>query len=1209
MNKILLIAFFSFFCFNINAQSFSNKGTDFWVGYGYHVRMVNDNGGGQAQNSQDMKLYFAVDQPNTHILISIPGIGWSQAITPPTTVPTVVTSNIMPKNGSQDARLLTEGIQNKGIHITSDKPIVAYAHVYNGNASGATILFPTNTLGKTYYSINFSNESNEDNSNGFFYVVATDTGTTTVKITPSKPTLNHAAGTAFTVNLNQGEIFNGLGQLTGSSGNTFTAVDLTGSKIESIASGTGVCKRIAVFSGSGKINISCGSNARSSDNYMVQNFPKDAWGKKFLTAPTQGLNKNIYRVCVSDPTAVVTVNNLPITTYGPLNSLFYYEIPATDLPLKIESSLPITVAQYITSNGGCGNPSNNSQGDPEVIYLSPVEQNIADIIWNATPNFDITNHFVNAIIPNRGSGVSSFRFDGAVQPLSAFTVHPQEPNYSIFTKSFTNIDNVRTSHTATSDSGFNAIAYGFGSNESYGYNAGTNIKDLYNFATPISTYADSITGAKICAGTPFYFSVTFPFQPTFLNFNFNDPNVPNQNFSTQAQVDAILDTTYIYLGKQVWVYKLPNPISFNTANINPGQPILVTAGTASADGCGNAIDKVFYVEVIDAPAADFGWLPFGGCLTDTIKFKDSTNYANGVVPYKWYWNFGDGQFSNVQHPNHIYTNPGTYTLKFHIVSNIGCLSDTIVKQIIVSKKPTATITNSTPTCFNSPVTFTGTSLMTVPDTLKNWIWDFGDNSTTTSTSGTIQHNYQDSTFYSPIVILVSNSGCKDTVQLPTIEISPKPLAGFISPDACLLEPFVQFTDTTRFPQNTAPGSQQWQWTFGDGFYSSLQNPQHVYSTVGYKNVKLWVTNQSGCKDSVTQTFYIGGAKPEPGLNLLNTSVVCDMDSVYVKNTSTISLGDIIRVKICWDTLTAPFVFETDNTPLLNQVYAHKYPRTMAAETYYIKLIASSGGICLDSTQVFPLVVHPNPDVNFSQDKQSACFGDVIRLTDLSTDYEGGLQYWNWNMGDNNILSQPNINYSYASPGEYNISFFVKGSNGCLSDTLNTQFKVYPYPDIQSGGDQFVLEGNSVTLPAAINGNNVAFAWTPNQYLNDPTLLNPICTPTDDITYTLLATSEGGCRREERVKVTVLKVPGIPNTFSPNNDGINDRWVIKYLEQYPYAKVQVFTRTGQKVFESFGYKNAWDGTFNGKALPVDTYYYVIEPESGRKPVTGYVTLIK
>jgi gliding motility-associated-like protein len=59
-------------------------------------------------------------------------------------------------------------------------------------------------------------------------------------------------------------------------------------------------------------------------------------------------------------------------------------------------------------------------------------------------------------------------------------------------------------------------------------------------------------------------------------------------------------------------------------------------------------------------------------------------------------------------------------------------------------------------------------------------------------------------------------------------------------------------------------------------------------------------------------------------------------------------------------------------------------------------------------------------------------------------------------------------------------------------------------------------------------------------------------------------------------------------------------------------VQVFNRYGQIVFESRGYTKPWDGTLggnNGKTLPFGTYYYVIEPGNGRKPVTGYVTLLK
>ena len=115
------------------AQDFSNKGKDFWVGYGYHERMTAGGGG-----SQDMVLYFATEAITT-VTVSIPGTGYSQTYS---NIPanTVFTSAPIPKTGPQDARLTAESIapENKGIHITSDKPIVAYAHIYNSSVSGAT---------------------------------------------------------------------------------------------------------------------------------------------------------------------------------------------------------------------------------------------------------------------------------------------------------------------------------------------------------------------------------------------------------------------------------------------------------------------------------------------------------------------------------------------------------------------------------------------------------------------------------------------------------------------------------------------------------------------------------------------------------------------------------------------------------------------------------------------------------------------------------------------------------------------------------------------------------------------------------------------------------------------------------------------------------------------------------------------------------------
>ena len=123
--------FFLFFSFSFasHAQDFSNKGKDFWVGYGYHQVMTVNNG-------QDMVLYFATDQV-TNVTVSIPGTGYSQTYS---NIPanSIFTTNPIPKTGAQDARLFSESVipQDKGIHIVSDKPIVAYAHIFNANVSG-----------------------------------------------------------------------------------------------------------------------------------------------------------------------------------------------------------------------------------------------------------------------------------------------------------------------------------------------------------------------------------------------------------------------------------------------------------------------------------------------------------------------------------------------------------------------------------------------------------------------------------------------------------------------------------------------------------------------------------------------------------------------------------------------------------------------------------------------------------------------------------------------------------------------------------------------------------------------------------------------------------------------------------------------------------------------------------------------------------------
>jgi len=84
---------------------------------------------------------------------------------------------------------------------------------------------------------------------------------------------------------------------------------------------------------------------------------------------------------------------------------------------------------------------------------------------------------------------------------------------------------------------------------------------------------------------------------------------------------------------------------------------------------------------------------------------------------------------------------------------------------------------------------------------------------------------------------------------------------------------------------------------------------------------------------------------------------------------------------------------------------------------------------------------------------------------------------------------------------------------------------------------------------------------------------------------------------------------IPNTFTPNGDGINDTWDIKFISAYTSCTVSVFTRYGQKVYSSLGYVVPWDGTYNGKALPTGTYYYIIDLKNNLPLLSGWVTLIR
>ena len=345
--------------------------------------------------------------------------------------------------------------------------------------------------------------------------------------------------------------------------------------------------------------------------------------------------------------------------------------------------------------------------------------------------------------------------------------------------------------------------------------------------------------------------------------------------------------------------------------------------------------------------------------------------------------------------------------------------------------------------------------------------------------------------------------------------------------------------------------------------------------------------------------------PKPVANFAFTDTVClPLGKVIFANNSSIADGSENAFRYLWnfdDPLSGGNNTSQQKTP--THIYTNTGP-------YYVNLKVTSNGGCIKDTSKLVNSIHPQPLINFGVSKKDICLEDAVFLTDSTNSLDGVTLQWNWELGDSKLRNTKNVLYIYTAAQTYNVSLYTVNSFGCKSATLVKTITVHAYPTVNAGPDRKVLEGSNLTIDASATGTGLQYVWTPPQYLNNTTVIKPKCIePKFDILYTLSVTGTGGCTITDDMYVDVLKTPRIPNTFSPNGDAINDFWVIQYLDEYTSNHVQVFTRAGQLVFENRGLYKAWNGRYKGKPLPMDTYYYIIEPGSGRDPLSGYVTIVK
>lgn len=643
----------------ISFRDSSNRGTMFWVPYSNTQSFT-------ANNNQDMLIYLGAGEKEAHVTVRVNGTNWMKKYTVPPF--TAITTDAIPKTGLFDARLLKEGWSDRGVSIQSDVPVSAYAHIYNQYISGATMLMPVGTYGYEYYALT-GRQTYGSNRNASVVSVVAAYDSTVVEITPSVKTQgNRQPGVPFTVSLKKGEVYQLIGAIDDIVGESY---DLTGTKIRSIKNANDKCWPVAVFSGSNLTGFGCSltGNGGTGDNLFQQNFPYQAWGKRYLTAPLSHNSSaaiplsSLYRVSVKDASTIVQRNGVPLTD---LQNNSYYEFVSNTADY-ITADRPIMVAQFETSAEmpACGNP--DKVGDPEMFFLSPVEQGVKETQLYRNTSYRITVQYLTLVVPTKG--LSSLTIDGS-NSWDIDYPHPNKPGYSVVVVRW---EAEKKQAFVKCDSAFTGITYGMGEFESYGYNAGTNV---FNLNTRVALSNTHTSGASsndyTCAGTPFKLSLVTTVEPTAIDWALSQ--LPYVTPAADIHVNnPKAAETFVVNGITYYKYVLDKDVTVDTS----GEFYMSAFIThPDIDACDSRQETRFPVTVLNAPVVDF--TSVGICAGSEIQFTGSSELESGSTVSSWTWDFNDaGAGSHQKDTVHTYKQAGDYNVKLSVVYANGCIGDTV----------------------------------------------------------------------------------------------------------------------------------------------------------------------------------------------------------------------------------------------------------------------------------------------------------------------------------------------------------------------------------------------------------------------------------------------------------------------------------------------------------------------------------------------------
>lgn len=659
-------------------------------------------------------------------------------------------------------------------------------------------------------------------------------------------------------------------------------------------------------------------------------------------------------------------------------------------------------------------------------------------------------------------------------------------------------------------------------------------------------------------------------------------------------------------------------------------------------GCTDSLTRSNYISV-KTPSALFSLSDsVTNCPPLIVKFTDLSK--NAVA---WRWDFGDSTYSTEKNPVHFYNFAGKYNITLTITSRGGCTS--IFQNKVDIKGPQGFFTYpAAKGCNPISVKFTA-----VTNAENQVLWDFNDGNVISNSSLTASHSFNYAGSYLPKMILIDPYGCK--VPIPgkdTLKVSgAKASFNFTNKIFCD-SATIAYKDSSIGINDVITS---YQWAFGDGHTSGLQNPNYQYSKTGLFYPKLIVKTSIGCSDSITSTLpvkivaspkidinYSGNGcvplkatfsqkilQPDTSVttltwnfangnasalasppvqnyttagpyNVLLTSVNSSGCKTVV--TKTIEAYPIPKVNAGPDTLLckgssmpltatgADSYTWSPSTGLLCVNCASTVTNTINTISYSVIGTSIHGCAARDTIKV---TVKERFVLSYSR-PDSICKGESKQLS------ASGAYAYTWSPAssvDNPNISNPTVNPDTSTT--YRV--VAVDDKGCFRDTAFIPVKVNLIPTVEAGIDKTINVGQTVELVPEISNDVISVAWQPTSGIFRNVYPGITIKPIENTEYTVEVKNRGGCKAKDKLTVFVICNGSniyIPNTFSPNSDGVNDVFYPRGTGLFKIKNMRIFNRWGTVVFDRSNFNannpsDGWDGRNKGSVLNPDVFVYRLE----------------